>query len=159
MTPPRIYEIGNQRKTLRAWSDFYGRPLRLVKQRVGRGWNLLEALETPKSDLNGRLTVGKITRTWRAWSKISGFSVKILRQRERWGWPPERIVSPFSEREKLLTIGDRTQSISAWVREKGIGRKTYYERLARGMPPEAAMCAPTRYIRKEKVGQSMDRSK
>jgi len=141
MTKAKLYRIGNQEKTLRQWLEYYGQPRCRVVSRLNSGWDLKEALETPKHVNDIKLTIGNVTRTLKNWAKVTGISYRLIRSRYQRGYSPEEIIAKRRGRTApLIEAWGRSQTLAEWSREIGVNKTTLHHRLFRAkVPPEQAL--------------------
>lgn len=136
-----LHRIGQQEKTIEGWAEFYGVPIRRVRQRMFKlGWSLEEALERPRIRRTVMLTVGNVTKSLAGWAKHTGVSVNTIKARHQKGLKPEAIIA--QPRGRVLAWG-RRRPLCHWAAENNMSTSTaYYRIVVLKMPPEAALTAP-----------------
>ena len=158
--------LGNEYPSAPEMCAAYGIPFSTYSGRLGRGWTVRQALETPaegngpkvnprngaavKDHLgNEFISVGAMCRHW-------GISETVYQSRRRvCGWPLEKILTePVRDREdtaNAIKITDHTgrehASISAMCRHWNVGLSTYRERRRRGWGVEKALTEPETEIK------------
>lgn len=141
MTTAKVYRIGNQENTLRGWSRLYLKPISTVRERLRRGWDLLDALREPGGQPQAMLTVGDETRTLKGWAKHKGIPLRLIKDRRKRGCTPEEQIAPV--RVDGFEAFGRRQSNSRWAKEKEMSRNALKYRIeVLGMSPELALSLP-----------------
>lgn len=86
--------IGNETKSLSDWCRVYSTSERLVNSRVQRGWDVITALNTPKTR-NRLITLNNVTKTFLEWCEYYLIDSKTVNARLRRGWNIEKaIITP-----------------------------------------------------------------
>lgn len=141
MTVAKLYRIGNQVKTLRQWTSIYLKPISTVRERLRRGWDLLDALREPGGQQQATLTVGDETRTLKGWAKHKGIPLRLIKDRRKRGCTPDEQIAPA--RVDGFEAFGRWQTHRRWAAEKEMARSTLKYRIdVLKMSPELALTLP-----------------
>lgn len=124
-------------QTMSQWAREVGLSNVVLSDRLGRGWTVEEALETPLTVRPLMLTCDGRTQKVDDWAKEVGVCRKTIENRLWRGFSVEEAIMRPTPR--LLTLNGRTQSRTEWAKELGISVVTIRNRLKAGATDEEAL--------------------
>lgn len=92
--------INNETKTIVEWSEFYGIRKRLVWERIRAGWNILDALNTPKTHHKRVININGEVKSLEEWCNLYAIEKNTFYTRIKRGYSEiEAITKPVEYRK------------------------------------------------------------